>query len=76
MTICGLRKRKVIAVIPSGVKPVRRLRTALGHTIIATAEHPFLTLEGWRQLGALRVGQSHRRSTLATCQGPPAMATV
>ena len=51
-----LRKRKVLAVVPSGVKPVRRLRTALGHTIVATAEHPFLTVEGWRQLGELQAG--------------------
>jgi intein/homing endonuclease len=57
---CGddlhLRKRKVLAVRPSGVKPVWRMRTALGHAITATAEHPFLTLGGWRQLGKLRVG--------------------
>jgi DNA polymerase III alpha subunit len=51
-----LRKRKVLAVVPSGVKPVWRLRTALGHTIAATAEHPFMTMDGWRQLEKLRVG--------------------
>ncbi|HTX24938.1 MAG TPA: error-prone DNA polymerase [Steroidobacteraceae bacterium] len=51
-----LRKRKVLAVVPSGVKPVRRLRTALGHTIVATAEHPFMTLSGWSRLGELRLG--------------------
>jgi DNA-directed DNA polymerase III PolC len=50
-----LRKRKVLAVVPSGMKPVWRLRTALGHTITATAEHPFMTMGGWRQLGKLRV---------------------
>jgi DNA polymerase III alpha subunit/intein/homing endonuclease len=51
-----LRRRRVIAVKSSGVKPVWRLRTALGHTIAATAEHPFLTMTGWRALGELRVG--------------------
>ncbi|HEU0224474.1 MAG TPA: error-prone DNA polymerase [Steroidobacteraceae bacterium] len=51
-----LRKRKVLAVVASGVKSVWRLRTALGHTIVATAEHPFLTMAGWRPLGKLRVG--------------------
>ena len=51
-----LRQRRVVAVKSSGVKPVWRLRTALGHTIVATAEHPFLTMEGWCQLGKLRVG--------------------
>jgi DNA polymerase III alpha subunit len=51
-----LRKRKVLRVIRSGVKPVWRLRTALGHEITATAEHPFMTMTGWRQLGKLKVG--------------------
>ncbi|HEX3951745.1 MAG TPA: error-prone DNA polymerase [Steroidobacteraceae bacterium] len=51
-----LRKRKVVRVVQSGVKPVWRLRTALGHEIMATAEHPFMTRGGWRQLGRLKVG--------------------
>jgi DNA polymerase III alpha subunit len=51
-----LRSRKVLRVIQSGVKPVWRMRTASGHEICATAEHPFMTLSGWRNLGELRVG--------------------
>ncbi len=51
-----LRKRKVLRVIRSGVKPVWRLRSALGHEIMATAEHPFMTMGGWRALGKLKVG--------------------
>src|SRR6202453_3103624 len=51
-----LRKRKVLRVIQSGVKPVWRLRSALGHEVMATAEHPFMTMGGWRQLGKLKVG--------------------
>jgi DNA polymerase-3 subunit alpha len=51
-----IRRRRVLAVASSGVKSVWRLRTALGHTITATAEHPFMTMDGWRQLGELRVG--------------------
>jgi len=51
-----LRKRKVLRVLRSGVKPVLRLRTALGHEIVATAEHPFMTMAGWLQLGKLKVG--------------------
>ena len=51
-----LRKRKVLRVLRSGVKPVWRLRTALGHEIVATAEHPFMTMAGWLQLGKLKVG--------------------
>ena len=53
-----LRKRSVVAVKSSGEKAVWRLRTALGHEMVATAEHPFMTLEGWRKLGELRVGDS------------------
>ncbi|MGH8305702.1 MAG: LAGLIDADG family homing endonuclease, partial [Steroidobacteraceae bacterium] len=53
-----LRKRSVVAVKSSGEKPVWRLRTALGHEIVATAEHPFMTLGGWRKLGELCVGAS------------------
>ncbi len=51
-----LQKRKVLRVIRSGIKPVWRLRTALGHEITATAEHPFMTMNGWRKLGELDVG--------------------
>ena len=51
-----LRKRKVLRVMSSGVKPVLRLRAALGHEIVATAEHPFMTVAGWRPLGKLDVG--------------------
>jgi DNA-directed DNA polymerase III PolC len=51
-----LQKQRVIAVRASGTKPVWRLQTASDHTITATAEHPFLTLQGWRKLGELREG--------------------
>jgi DNA-directed DNA polymerase III PolC len=51
-----LRKRAVVAVKASGKKQVWRLKTALGHSIMATAEHPFMTFVGWRHLGKLRVG--------------------
>lgn len=52
-----LRKRAVVAIRASGEKPVWRLKTALGHSILATAEHPFMAMGGWRQLGELRVGE-------------------
>ena len=61
-----LRKRKVLRVLRSGVKPVLRLRTALGHEIVATAEHPFMTMAGWLQLGKLKVGD-----TIATARTMP-----
>jgi DNA-directed DNA polymerase III PolC len=51
-----LRKRKVLRVMRSGMKPVLHLRTALGREIAATAEHPFMTMSGWVPLGKLKVG--------------------
>jgi DNA polymerase III alpha subunit len=52
-----LVKRKVERVIRSGVKPVLRLRVSLGHEILATAEHPFMTMSGWVKLGELQPGE-------------------
>ena len=38
------------------MKPVFRIRTALGRTIRATANHKFLAPEGWKRLDELRPG--------------------
>ncbi len=45
---------RVSAVINNGAKPVYQLTTALGRQIVATANHPFYTYDGWRILGDLR----------------------
>lgn len=37
----------------TGVKPVFRLATRSGRTIRATANHPFLTVQGWKRLDEL-----------------------
>jgi hypothetical protein len=39
-----------------GVKPVFRLITSTGYEIEATANHPFLVEDRWRQLGEIRPG--------------------
>ncbi len=44
------------SVFSSGVKHTFRLRLASGREIDATANHPFMTINGWRQLGDLAVG--------------------
>ena len=49
-------KGQVIDIMENGVKPVFSLTTMLGKNLSATDNHPFLTLEGWKQLGELRVG--------------------
>ncbi len=43
--------------LDDGVKPVFRVTTRLGRTVSATATHPFLTLDGWKSLGLLTVGE-------------------
>ncbi|QCB95038.1 replicative DNA helicase [Cellulomonas shaoxiangyii] len=49
-------RRHLTHVFPTGVKPVYRLRLASGKEVTATANHPFLTYEGWTALGELEVG--------------------
>ncbi len=54
------RKRMVARpmsnVFYSGHKEVFRLRLASGREVEATANHPFMTLDGWTPLGELAVG--------------------
>jgi replicative DNA helicase len=52
-------------VFCTGTKPVFELQLASGRTVTASANHPFLTLEGWVHLADLDVGAhvaSSRRS--------------
>lgn len=44
-------------VFRSGVKPVYRLRMRSGIEVKASANHPFLTLDGWRRLDQLSQGE-------------------
>nr|WP_312882661.1 replicative DNA helicase [Streptosporangium album] len=48
--------RTMTHVFPSGIKEVFRLRLRSGREIKATANHPFMTYDGWRPLGELRPG--------------------
>ncbi len=48
--------RTMTHVFPSGVKEVFRLTLASGREIKATANHPFLTYDGWKPLGDLAPG--------------------
>ncbi|HEY6593338.1 MAG TPA: LAGLIDADG family homing endonuclease, partial [Asanoa sp.] len=59
--------RTMTHVFPSGRRETLRLRLASGKTVDATANHPFLTVEGWRPLGAVRMG-----SRIATPRHLPA----
>ncbi|MDQ4089472.1 MAG: replicative DNA helicase [Actinomycetota bacterium] len=47
---------RLLNAFPSGIKPVFKLRLASGRSVDATANHPFLTIDGWTRLDALRKG--------------------
>ncbi|HEU5103208.1 MAG TPA: replicative DNA helicase, partial [Roseiflexaceae bacterium] len=48
-----LEPRAVLKAFATGVKPVYRMRTRLGRSIRATANHKFLTIQGWKRLDEL-----------------------
>ena len=47
--------KRVTNVFATGIKPVFKLTTQLGRSVRATANHKFLTMEGWRRLDELKV---------------------
>ncbi len=51
-----MRTAKAAAVECNGRKRVYRLRTRLGRSLEATANHPVLTSSGWEQLGSVSAG--------------------
>jgi len=51
-----LERRLVTNAFSTGRKPVFRLTTQLGRTVRATANHKFLTINGWRRLDELKIG--------------------
>ena len=51
-----LEPRRAVRAFHSGVKPVFRLELSSGRTIRASANHRFLTVEGWRRLDKLAPG--------------------
>ncbi|MGD1917876.1 MAG: replicative DNA helicase [Pleurocapsa sp.] len=44
------------AFVDDGIKPTYEVKTRLGRKIETTITHPFLTIQGWRSLGLLQVG--------------------
>ncbi len=51
-----LRASSACDFVDDGIKPVYRVETALGREVKVTLSHPFLTIEGWRPLQELGVG--------------------
>ena len=52
-----LEKAPVSHAFSTGIKPVFRLETQLGRSIRATANHKFLTINGWKRLDELKEGE-------------------
>lgn len=51
-----LEPRSVARAFATGYKPVYQLKTQLGRSIRATANHKFLTIQGWKRLDELKAG--------------------
>jgi replicative DNA helicase len=45
------------AFIDDGIKPVFRVKTRLGREIETTITHPYLTINGWKKLEEIKVGE-------------------
>ena len=48
---------KITKVFFNGTKDVFKIKTALGKTIKATANHPLLTISGWKKLEEIKAGE-------------------
>ncbi|OZH55570.1 hypothetical protein AFK68_03755, partial [Hydrocoleum sp. CS-953] len=48
---------KPSAFVDDGIKPVFRVTTKLGRFVETTITHPFLTVDGWKPLAKLQVGE-------------------
>jgi DNA polymerase-3 subunit alpha len=66
---CTSRFEAVADVWSVGVKPVYELTTSTGYTIRATAEHPFLVEDEWRELGKIEAGDLVGVAARTTTQG-------
>ncbi|MCL5010672.1 MAG: replicative DNA helicase [Patescibacteria group bacterium] len=45
------------AFIDNGIQPVYKVKTASGREVETTITHPFLTIDGWKPLSEIRVGE-------------------
>jgi replicative DNA helicase len=50
------RLNRPSAFVDDGIKPVYRVTTRLGRYVDSTLSHPYLTIDGWRKLAELKVG--------------------
>ncbi|MFH1338795.1 MAG: DNA polymerase III subunit alpha [Candidatus Omnitrophota bacterium] len=45
-----IKKKRITNIMNNGIKDVYKVTTSLGKELIVTANHPFLTIEGWKKL--------------------------
>ncbi|MDH3606086.1 MAG: replicative DNA helicase [Acidimicrobiia bacterium] len=53
-----LAQASAVDFISNGVKETFEVQTRLGRAVTATANHPFLTIDGWKPLDELEVGDA------------------
>ncbi len=63
---------RVVDVMDNGIKPVFRVRTESGREITATGNHPFLMVDGWRNLEEIVVGEHVAVPRVLPASGPRA----
>lgn len=64
-----VEKLPAFGVVSQGTKKVFTIKTKLGHKITATANHPFLTVTGWRNLESLKAGSRIAAARRINCFG-------
>lgn len=69
-----MEPRRAAACFTTGTKPVFRLTTKTGRTIRATANHKFLTVNGWKRLDQLEVGEYISTPRLLPDVGTPSLS--
>jgi replicative DNA helicase len=69
-----LRRAHASAALRSGRQPVFQITTKLGRRLDATANHPLLTIGGWRELRELRAGD--RIAVARTLPSPSVKAAL
>lgn len=66
----NIAPRNLVKAFYSGKKQTFELETVTGKKIKASANHPFLTIDGWKRLDALKVGERLATPRKITVENP------
>ena len=64
-----VRLAAVSHCLADGLKPVMRVRTKSGRSVVVTHTHPLLTASGWRAAGEIAVGEAIAVPRVLSCFG-------